>query len=538
MNAADHDKRVVLPRWLPFRQAAAQREASVFVANPVVVDFGPSEQALLESVEAHRSAPSPYLAVELMGSAQVLGHVAIAREMAEQILEHPFLGPVAQEQARAILGKSVSLVVGNEREQIKRTKSRVRAFPQDALSWMDQARLYTVLGNYEKARASVLAALHLAPSDRFVVRAAVRFFVHFGQWDEALRHAQRGYALNPDPLIFGPLLSVASRIGKLPPRLKSLRQNAVNASDSFLYSETLEAFGTLELMSGAEQRAKPFFRKAWRDPTQSVVGHSQWILREHLPALAHEQRINFWTSKEAVSWLRYSMLDFPRTVIDTNTWALEEPYSRAPHILGSMAACIVGDYSEAVAMAKRGLLANPRDEILQNNLAFAYLRSGKVVEGAEAFLPLKAKLNDKSEVATVATYGLLLMCQGDQEGGARYYGEAINRALEQNNRRLALRATLNYLISTLDTAKSLDPSLLKSAQVAMGDLQDPSCFGAASVIVRKLTNSNLSGSDVLSTAAREFCASVERERDKYEGSIIANLLSSAPKPVEPALSSK
>lgn len=534
MNAADHDKRVVLPRWLPFRQAAGQREATVFGTTPVVVDFGPTEQALLESVEAHRAVPSPYLAVELMGSAQVLGHTAIAREMAEQVLAQSFLGPVAQEQARAILGQSVSLVVGDEREQIKQTKSRVRAFPQDALAWMDQARLYTVLGNYEKARASVLAALHLAPGNRFVVRAAVRFFVHFGQWDEALRHAQRGYALTADPLIFGPLLSVSSRLGKLPPRLKPLVQAAVNAPEPFLYSETLEAFGTMELMSGADQRAKPFFRRAWQDPTQSVVGHSQWILREHLPALAHEQKINFWSSKEAVSWLRYSMLDFSRTVIDANAWALEEPYSRAPHILGSMAACMEGNFDEAVATAKRGLLANPRDEILQNNLAFTYLRDGKVAEGAEAFVPLKAKLDDKSQVATVATYGLLLMCQGDQEGGARYYGEAISRALAQNNRRLAVRATLNYLISTLDTAKTLDPSLLKSAQIAMGELQDPGCFGAASVIVRKLTKSDMRGSDALSAAAREFCTAVEREREKFEGSVMANLLAAAPKPAEPA----
>jgi hypothetical protein len=84
----------------------------------------------------------------------------------------------------------------------------------------------------------------------------------------------------------------------------------------------------------------------------------------------------------------------------------------------------------------------------------------------------------------------------------------------------------------LDTAKTVDLTLLKTAQHALGELQAPACFGAALVIVNKLKKSDLNGLDSLSTAAREFTETVEREREKFQRSIVANLLVAAPKPPE------
>lgn len=533
MNEADHNKRVVLPQWLPFRQASSQREAGAFQSTETPVDFGPAQQAFVEALEEFRVSPSPYVAIELMGTAQVLGRTEVARQMAEYVLTQNFLGSVAHTQALAVLGRESHFPLGDQRAQLKLTKQRVQKFPRDAIAWLDQARLYTILGSYQNARRSVLAALHLAPGERFITRSAIRFFVHFGKWDEALQHAQRAYALNADPMIFGPLLSVASRLGKLPAQVKGVVKGALASPNQFLHSETLEAFGTLELMAGADQRSKPYFRQAWRDPALSVVGHSQWILREHLPTLAPDQKINFWTSKEAVSWLRFNTLDFGQTTIDANEWALEEPFSRSPHILGTIAACISGDFANAAQVAERGLIANPKDDILQNNLAFALLRDGRVIEGEKAFAPLLSRVDDKKEVAIAATYGLLLMSKGQVAAGTQYYLEAINRAVELKDRRNAVRASLNFIVSNLEATKTIDSGLLKSVQTAIAELRDPACLGVAAVLAKQLKASDLGGSDTLSTAAREFAESVDRSREKFQQSVVANLLAASPKPPPP-----
>ena len=57
---------------------------------------------------------------------------------------------------------------------------------QDAVEWMDLARSFTTLGELTKASRSVGAAVKLAPTNRFIVRAASRFYVHSNEPERAL----------------------------------------------------------------------------------------------------------------------------------------------------------------------------------------------------------------------------------------------------------------------------------------------------------------------------------------------------------------
>src|SRR5205807_1070689 len=139
----------------------------------------------------------------------------------------------------------------DERKAIRTAKERVTKFPRDAFAWIDQARLYTILGQYNKARRAVLVALHLAPTDRIIVRSAIRFFAHHNDWDEALYYANKAYRVNNDPFILGPLVSIGTRLDKLPIRLRPTANAALHASDAFLYSEVAAAIGTFELLNGA-----------------------------------------------------------------------------------------------------------------------------------------------------------------------------------------------------------------------------------------------------------------------------------------------
>jgi tetratricopeptide (TPR) repeat protein len=517
MNQGIRDE-YILPQWLPFKIAAQQRETGTFQSKPIRINYGPAQSSFIDQLDDFKLQPSVYLGSELMGIADVIGFKDIAQELAYYVLNEESAGPVAHEQARILLGKQ-PLNILDERVNLQSFKTRLSDYPKDAISWVEQARIYTSLGQRKKAYKSILVALHLAPADRFVVRAAIRFFVHYNEWHQAHRIATRAYSLNPDPLIFGPLLSVATHIKKLPHKTKAIAEHALSSPHTFLHSETLEAFGTLETMSGADQPSRKFFKRAWIDPTRAVIGHSQWVLRERLPGLAADRKFEFSQSNEALSWLRFAFLDFRGAMVSTNAWALEESYSRSPYILGSIAACHAEDFPQAIEICRRGLRSNPKDEILINNLVFALLRKGDAVSARKEFTPLRHLVDLPSHAAPAATYGLMLMCEGKKEAGYEYYGQAIKRALDAGNRRLALRATLNFMISTLDTEKAIDAEILKTLIKAIPQYQDPGCIGAAMAIGRRLKSANFSTAPELAIVAKEFNQMIDVEASKYRASI-------------------
>lgn len=527
MNKADYGDQIVLPQWLSSQRATRTREAGVFASTPRVINYGPSIESFRDVLADFQAAPSPFAGSELMGIAVVLGLKAESRELADYVIAEEATGQVAQAQAKLILSGNPSPMTVGERQSIKRAKLRLTDFPRDAFAWLDQARLYTILGQQEKARRAVLAALHLAPTDRLIVRSAIRFFAHYGEWDEALYHANKAYRSNRDPFILGPLLSIGTQLDKLPVRLRSTADAALSAPDRFLYSEVLAAIGTYEILNGAEKRSKRFFKRAWTDPAKAVVSQSQWVLREHLPNLAPEQNIDFSQSAEAMSWLRFAILDFKGAVSRAHEWVLEEPYSRSAHVHGSNSASMIDDYKTAQEVAERGLRANPGDQILINNLAFAQLRRGWVYEASRTFEPLRSALDDPKEVTVLATYGLLLMAQGNLEDGRRFYEESIWRASDAGDRRTALRAALNFLISGIDLARSVDSNVLKQSTVALRDSVDPSCIGTAMTVARRLKAAQLDETGDLSKTAAEFTSAMEESRSKLLRSIFAETLQEA-----------
>jgi hypothetical protein len=144
--------------------------------------------------------------------------------------------------------------------------------------------------------------------------------------------------------------------------------------------------------------------------------------------------------------------------------------------------------------------------------------------GEKTFEQLKARLDDPKEFAPIATKGLLLMMQGDEAAGADCYNIAIQRASDLGNHRVVLRATLNYLISSIDVTKTLDPKLLKICQLGIARYNDADCSGSALGLVRRLEKADLSGSDELSRSSTEFINAARHEVGRYRKSIVANLL--------------
>jgi tetratricopeptide (TPR) repeat protein len=236
-----------------------------------------------------------------------------------------------------------------------------------------------------------------------------------------------------------------------------------------------------------------------------------------MPGLSHERLFSFTESQEALSWLKFSFLDFEGAINSSNSWALEEPYSKSPYILGSIAACHAGRYEKAIEIGLRGLRSNPKDETLLNNLAFSYLRNGQTEKARYHFEPIKHLVKNESEIAPAATYGLLLMAEGDQDAGCEFYVTAIERAWKAGQKRTALRASLNFLISTIDTANCADPALVGAITQAMPYYHDPGCYGAAFTALKRMRETGIALTPALGPSYRELDQVTKRESSHYLG---------------------
>jgi tetratricopeptide (TPR) repeat protein len=515
VNAHNAERTEVFPQWLPFEKAAKSREISAFEKPAVTVDLRSAILSFGEVLADYREHPSPFLAAELMGVANLLGLKDAAIELATAVSEASVVGKVALESARAIMRPTARLPEVETRVRLQGAKRWLSDNPRDAIAWVERARFYTLIGQEKSAIRAIIVALGLAPSDRFVVRSAVRLFIHFDHWDEALVYSKRAYEITEDPLILGPFLSVAIRERAAPKRLKVLTERATQARNPFLYSETLEVLGTLDVSTGNTVHAKRLFRQAWKDPTKPVVSHSQWVLREKLPGIASAQEIDFTQSPEAMAWLRWASLEFDESIIEARAWALEEPYSREPYVHSSGTCCALGRFKEAEADARSGLVANHHDPILLNNLAFALLRLDRVQEAEKCLAPLIPAMENPAEVALLATYGLLLMKKGDSVKGADYYGRAIKNAERAGDRRMVLRASLNFAISTLETQAAVDPNFITALSSGISGLNDPHSVQLAGLLSASIDRFRGPRTPAIDAAAEVLRVAVAKEKDRF-----------------------
>ena len=203
------------------------------------------------------------------------------------------------------------------------------------------------------------------------------------------------------------------------------------------------------------------------------------------------------------------VLDFKGAVFRAHEWVLEEPYSRSAHVHTSNTAALVDDYDTVEAAAERGLRANPGDPILINNKAFAQLRNGRTAEAAVTFAPLQSSVDDPTKIAEMATYGLLLMSQGNVIEGTQCYEEAIRRANEKGDARTALRAALNLMISSVDVSNSIDPDFLKHVATRLRETSDPSSLGTAMSLSRHLSKAQLEANPEIQEAMRMFTSALK-----------------------------
>src|SRR5260370_13504410 len=253
------------------------------------------------------------------------------------------------------------------------------------MAWIDLGLADTNLGQAKRGDRFIRMAINLAPNNRFVLRSAVRYYLHMHEGDRAYELLDTLPVVDTDPWLVAAKLAAASIISRRPDDLKGARA-LVHSKDFSHYdtSELASQLATIDLQDGHRLRSKKLFEHALQNPTDNTLAQVRWI---------EDLDTSFSMPSAAVSAPRdfeaSALRDFHNglwqdAITDSWKWRDDEPFARRATILGSYVACeMLQDYERAVAFKDARLASNPGDPALLNNKADSVAMIGKTEEATE-----------------------------------------------------------------------------------------------------------------------------------------------------------
>lgn len=361
-------------------------------------------------------------------------------------------------------------------KRIHTLRSRLNEQPRNPIAWVDLAREYTLLGQLERAGRAMRIAVAVSPVNRFILRSAARCFVHLGDVFEAHRLISLAPSTPHDPWLTAAEVALAS-LARIGPRFAKVGQRLVRSGghSPFQTSELLSALGTVELESGKTSVARKLFSQSLKCPTENTIAQAVWASKE-MPSFEFDARdYDAPRSYEAKAWEYFARGQWDVALEESGNWLLDEPFSTKPAALGSyIAATTVEDYTRAQGILRTGLLANPQDPVLRNNLAFILASQGRAAEAEEHIAHIRhGNLGVGDQITVLATEGLILFRKGQPDEGRKLYREAMDKASESSLLRHLGRAAL-YLAREETLARTpFALSALKEALHLTSTIADP-----------------------------------------------------------------
>lgn len=423
--------RRVVPRW---RDSTIVRGIAEDI--PVPSRFparvtSTSKEFLDKKLDIWRRDPSIGMAADVVGAAFLSGHFESAKDAAKYLLESGLAIPnELTSLAQLVLGirksRAHPAIAAFPRDEIRRARKRLRHHFENPILLVDTARHFSALGQNGKALRFVNAALHLAPNHRFVLRAATRLLVHVDDPDAALRILRRAASTPGDPWLVSAEISVAAVAGRKSALLS--RGAAILKEGRFPPSQITElasAIATSELSYGKNRVAKRFFADSLIAPNDNSIAQVEWAnRREGLGFDVRRKVREVPLTFEAQFWVNYERRNEAMSKQLVRDWAIDEPFSSRPIVMGTFLGGIYEDYQLGLELGEAGLIANPDDEQIVNNIAFIEASQGNLVR---AWHRIQELSNYKSP-HFVANTGLIAYRMGEIELGRQCYRAAVKLA--------------------------------------------------------------------------------------------------------------
>lgn len=418
--------RKILPRWRGFRSTVGTLQEDTLKAGGAV------SQSLQSNIDDWQREGSLWTALEVVAGAIVESRLDLADGALNQIRADPQTPPAAlallteHERNSSTDETDDSPVEDRCKGQIRISRAKLAEYPYDAIEWTNLARSFTTLGLLPKAARCIAAALTLAPSDVFVLRAASRFYVQQRDPERAQWILTKAPRTLKNPWLLASEIAAASVVGRNSQLLKvAERMERSDFRDEDL-TELRAALATAELDAGSQVRGKKFLRRALGGANENSLAQIQWMDHTRLGNIIDISHAKPPHRHEAAAWKAFFDGDWDRSAAKSMLWFEDEPFSVNAGIFGSfILSDLLGTPEKALKILEISLRANAESVTLLNNLAFTYIQMNQIDKAADVLGSI-IRIPDSVEHATIdATLGLLAFRQGFADEGRQFYEAAI-----------------------------------------------------------------------------------------------------------------
>lgn len=448
----DNTDRLLIPFWREFNK-------SLFELNPIGQHRHPAEKGdIQEYLVEWRSNRNLVTAGELISAAIINGQTEepAVLEAARYVVESPLAVPDALHKAsKRILSIPTPLEVNPDERfpiyaKIARLKKLLSNYPTSAILYVEIARGYMLLGQLDLAEKCIDTALYFDKNNRFVVRAAARFFIHRKNEKRAVEVLRNSELTKVDPWLMASEISVSRQSNKRSPNLKKAVQLIESKNFSnFDLSELCSTIGMEELENNGFKKGRKLFHQSLIEANDNSYAQAQWVVQNRNLELEFPKVPINTHYKEALTYDKFAAGDYDSALQHAIEWQDEMPYSLKCAMFGSTISTVYKkDYGASIRILSNYLKTNQRNKVALNDLAYAYVLN-KDVENAQKKLDLAFKEIDynyigKADVCLIATQGLVLFRKGNAEYGAALYEKAIELSRQLHETDMFHSAQLNY----------------------------------------------------------------------------------------------
>jgi tetratricopeptide (TPR) repeat protein len=289
------------------------------------------------------------------------------------------------------------------RKSISIVKKRLAEFPRDALSYLEIARLYTVLGQFDKAESMLFAARAIAPDDRVILRATLQFYDIVVALEDGLKIIRKSSRIKYDPWIQSAEVATSTLLGK--PSLAAKRNSVSLTKGGVIAREQTElamALATLDRSAGVKER-KIFqlVKQALPNSTENGFSQAIWLSdqssRDFLNRFPDAKPSS--EAYEAKVKLSIEQKDFQSAAEFALLWVEDQPFSADAIVEYLNLASVHTDPSEiTVKWAVRSMNAHSENWSLLNACVLVFGEARDFVNAEIALNRLRSTIRRSSRI--------------------------------------------------------------------------------------------------------------------------------------------
>lgn len=505
--------RSVVPRWRSFLNTPTVETVplSKFKDHPPIVG-----EMFKDLIVGWRRNGQAHDYIDIMDAGIAVGDRRLASEGARKLLsiQKDIQPRIAEQAFQVVEGKSkfvsVSRLPIDEQsveaihQKISRLKVALAHSVRNALAHVEIARLYARLGQFTPAEHHIVVAISIAPNDRFVLRAATRFYTMLGQSDDALKRLWSSEAIRQDPWIQSAELAAALLAGRGTKFAhKSGRAIIRNRASGRDLSELATGWVTKMHEDGMPVRAVvKSLQPSLFDPTENALAQGVWLI-EHAGREFGQSfpKTQFGSdAHEALAMALEEQGKYREAEEPMKNWFLDQPFqARASISLSHLYFTYLEEYEKALDIAERGLSIHPEEWSLLNSAAISAAMLGKE-DLARSYIKRLDRMssNPEVEIFSLAAKGLVSFQFGKFDDGLRYYMESVRLSKKNGNHSRILLAYIymnemmvrhrvvdkQFSDKIISKIKSLSKNLPSESQKQINKV-----IGARSVVSERLFSS-------------------------------------------------